>query len=256
MHLEPLPDGRYLLSGSKTFASGAGYVTRPLLTAALPNGGWQMLVLPADQQEPALDKSFWRPLGMRATASFRADFTGLKLDAEDLLGQPGDYYQQPGFSGGAIRFAAVQLGGAEAVFNETRHFLSKTGRTEDPYQRMRLGELAVLIESGNQWLHGAATHAARPAADTDAEATVAYANLTRTPIKGICLQTLQLAERCVGPRGLLRPEPFERLHRDLTHYLRQPTRSASTCCGSTRHRRHHVAPPFAEVSARCPASVA
>jgi alkylation response protein AidB-like acyl-CoA dehydrogenase len=227
VHLEPLPDGRYRLHGSKTFASGAGYVTRPLLTAALPDGGWQMIVLPADQQVPALDKSFWRPLGMRASASFRADFTGLEVEASDLLGQPGDYYQQPGFGGGAIRFAAVQLGGAEAVFNETRHFLSKIGRTDDPYQRMRLGELAVLIESGNQWLHGAATHAARPAAGTDTEATVAYANLMRTAIEGICLQTLQLAERCVGARGLLRPEPFERLHRDLTHYLRQPAPDAA-----------------------------
>ncbi|OUJ72324.1 acyl-CoA dehydrogenase family protein [Hymenobacter crusticola] len=227
VHLEPLPDGRYRLRGSKTFASGSGYVTRPLLTAALPDGGWQMLILPADQQVPALDKSFWRPLGMRASASFRADFTGLELGVDDLLGQPGDYYQQPGFSGGAIRFAAVQLGGAEAVFNETRHFLSKTGRTEDPYQRMRLGELAVLIESGNQWLHGAATHATRPGADTEAEATVAYANMVRTAIEGICLQTLQLAERCVGARGLLRPEPFERLHRDLTHYLRQPAPDAA-----------------------------
>ncbi|HEX8506008.1 MAG TPA: acyl-CoA dehydrogenase family protein [Hymenobacter sp.] len=227
VRLESLPAGGYRLHGSKTFASGAGYVTRPLLTAALPDGGWQMIILPADQQEPALDKSFWRPLGMRATASFRADFTGLEVSADDLLGAPGDYYQQPGFSGGAIRFAAVQLGAAEAVFNETRRFLSQLNRTDDPYQQMRLGELAVLVESGNQWLRGAADHAARPTARIDAEATVAYANLTRTAIEGICLQVLQLAERCVGARGLLRPEPFERLHRDLTHYLRQPAPDAA-----------------------------
>ena len=37
---------------------------------------------------------------------------------------------------------------------------------------------------------------------------------------------LCMSERCVGARGLLQPEPFERLHRDLTHYLRQPAPDA------------------------------
>jgi alkylation response protein AidB-like acyl-CoA dehydrogenase len=225
--LQPLPDGRYRLQGSKTFASGAGHVTRPLLTAALPDGGWQMLILPADTQPPTLDTSFWRPLGMRASASFRADFTGLEIRPQDLLGAPGSYYQQPAFSGGAIRFAAVQLGGAEAVFDETRHFLQRLGRTDDPYQRQRLGEMSVLIESGNLWLRGAADHATRPAAEAEPEATVAYANMMRTAVEEICLRVLQLAERCVGARGLLQPEPFERLHRDLTHYLRQPAPDAA-----------------------------
>ncbi|MDQ2769434.1 MAG: acyl-CoA dehydrogenase, partial [Bacteroidota bacterium] len=230
VHLEALPNGCYRLRGAKTFASGAGHLTRPLITGALPEGrGWQLFVLPADAQPPVLDRSFWQPLGMRATASFRADLTGLELEADDLIGPPNAYYQQPAFSGGAIRFAAVQLGGAEAVFEETQNFLRGLGRTDDPYQRQRLGEMAILLESGRQWVRGAAEHAARPGAATSegAEATVAYANMMRTAIESICLEMLRLAERCVGARGLLRPEPFERLHRDLTHYLRQPAPDAA-----------------------------
>ena len=225
VRLEALPNGRYRLHGAKTFASGAGHLARPLITGALPDGqGWQLFVLPADRQAPTLDRSFWRPLGMRATASFRADLTGLEIGPGDLIGSPNAYYGQPGFSGGAIRFAAVQLGGAEAVFDETCAFLRGLGRTEDPYQRQRLGEMAIALESGRQWLRGAADNAARPGAatPTGAEATVAYANMTRTAIEKICLDMLHLAERCVGARGLLQPLPFERLHRDLTHYLRQP----------------------------------
>jgi alkylation response protein AidB-like acyl-CoA dehydrogenase len=225
VHLEALPNSRYRLRGAKTFASGAGQLARPLITGALPDGqGWQLFVLPADTHPPTLDRSFWQPLGMRATASFRADLTGLEIGPEDLIGSPNAYYQQPAFSGGAIRFAAVQLGGAQAVFEETRDFLRGLGRTDDPYQRQRLGEMAIMLESGQQWLHGAAKHAARPdaATPTGAEASVAYANMTRTAIEEICLNMLQRAERSVGARGLLRPQPFERLHRDLTHYLRQP----------------------------------
>ncbi|MBC6606806.1 acyl-CoA dehydrogenase [Hymenobacter sp. BT188] len=227
VRLEPQAGGHFRLVGSKTFGSGAGHVTRPLITGALPDGGWQMFILPTDEMPPTLDASFWQPLGMRATASFRVDLTGLEISTEDLVGQPGNYYQQPDFSGGAIRFAAVQLGAAEAVFNETRRFLQELNRTDDPYQQMRLGELAGLIEGGNLWLRGAADHAARATASLDATATVAYANLVRTAIEDICLRVLQIAERCVGARGLLRPEPFERLHRDLTHYLRQPAPDAA-----------------------------
>ena len=230
VRLEALPSGRYRLLGAKTFASGAGHLARALITGALPNGqGWQLFVLPADRQPPVLDRSFWRPLGMRATASFRADLTGLEIGSEDLIGPPDAYYQQPAFSGGAIRFTAVQLGGAEAIFEETRAFLRGLGRTDDPYQRQRLGQMAIALESGRQWLHGAAGHASRAGANAPgaAEATVAYANMTRTAIEKICLDMLQLAERCVGARGLLQPLPFERLHRDLTHYLRQPAPDGS-----------------------------
>lgn len=228
VQLEPLPDGRYRLRGSKTFGSGAGRLTRPLITGKLPDGGWQMLVLPADEQVPRLDPTFWQPLGMRATASFRVDLTGLEIGSEDLLGQPGAYYRQPWFSGGAVRFAAVQLGGAEAVLDATRRFLQSLGRTDDPYQRQRLGEMTLLVESGQLWLTGAAMR--YPTTDQEeaqAESIVAYANMVRTAIEEICLRVLQLAERSVGARGLLRPHPLERLHRDLTHYLRQPAPDAA-----------------------------
>ena len=234
VRLVPLPTvGCYQLRGAKTFASGAGQVSRALLTAALPDKkGWQMLLLPADQQAPTLDRSFWRPLGMRATASFRAQLDGLEISYQDLIGQANDYYQQPWFGGGAVRFAAVQLGGAAAVLDETRRFLRRQHRTDDPYQRQRLGEMLVLHEAGQRWLHGAAEHASLPATavvpDPARQAAIgAYANLMRTATEEICLTTLRLAERSVGARGLLQPEPFERLHRDLTHYLRQPAPDAA-----------------------------
>jgi alkylation response protein AidB-like acyl-CoA dehydrogenase len=225
VHLEPLDAGHYRLRGRKTFASGASFITRPLFTAALPDGGWQMIILPVDELVPQYNAAFWQPLGMRASASFEVDFSGLEIGAEHLLGHPGDYYRQPWFSGGAIRFAAVQLGGAEALFDETRRFLQQLARTDDAYQRQRLGQMAFLLAGGQHWLTAAATVAATPA--TAPETLVAHANLMRSAIEDMCLRLLPLAERCVGARGLLRPEPFERLHRDLTHYLRQPAPDAA-----------------------------
>lgn len=188
-----------------------------------------MCIIPTERvSEIPQDDRFWQPLGMRASISYKLDFTGVELDEEDLLGQPDDYYRQPYFSGGAIRFAAVQLGGAEALFDATRSFLASMGRTDDAFQRMRLAEMACLIESGNQWLNTAGMKADEWLSNgTNADKLVAYANMTRTSIEEICLRMMPLAERSVGARGLMRPLPFERIHRDLTFYLRQPAPDAT-----------------------------
>lgn len=233
LHETNTPNGPvYRLSGSKTFCSGAGWVKRPLITGALratDRQGWQMAIVPTERVLPiAEDDQFWKPLGMRASASFKLDFTGVELTDADLLGQPDLYFRQPYFSGGAIRFAAVQLGGAEAIFTATRRFLQGMGRTDDVLQQTRLAEMAYLLESGNQWLQAAGDNTDRWLADgTDPQTIVHYANMTRTAIEEICLRIMPLAERCVGARGLLRPQPFERLHRDLTLYLRQPAPDAT-----------------------------
>lgn len=228
--LFPIEGGRYRLEGAKTFASGAGNVQRPIVTGALPDGGWQMLVVPADEISASIDSSWWRPLGMQASTSYKIDFSGVELEPECLLGEPGDYFRQPWFFGGAIRFAAVQLGGAEALLNETRRFLQSLDRSGDPYQQARVAEAAIAVESGNLWLQGAAQAVdLGPERDKtgDINRMVNYANMTRLAIETICLDVIRLTERAVGARGLLQPLPIERIIRDLTLYLRQPAPDAA-----------------------------
>ena len=228
--LVPLESGRYRMQGSKTFASGACNIERPIVTGALPDGGWQMCVVPMDEVATSIDPAWWQPPGMHASTSFKVDFTGVELDASALLGQPDDYHLQPWFFGGAIRFAAVQLGGAEALLDETRAFLRGLGRTDDPHQQARLGNAAILIEAGNLWIEGAA-RAVDISPDrtqrADQERIINYANMTRLAIEQICMDVMRLTERAVGARGLLRPLPNERIIRDLTLYLRQPAPDAA-----------------------------
>lgn len=221
-------DGSIRLAGAKTFASGAGFVDAAVITGRDDLGRWVMVLIDLKRCPPAIDRSFWAPLGMRASASFRVQFDGLAVGGDGVLGQPGDYYREPEFGAGAVRFAAVQQGGVEAVFDATRIFLRRLGRVDDPYQRARVGEMAMLAASGRQWLHAAAREAVGQRSAIGGEevaadhaAAVAHAHLMRTAIEATALRMLQLAERSVGARGLMRGEPFERLHRDLTHYLRQ-----------------------------------
>lgn len=231
LEMHDLGNGRYRLQGSKTFCSGGAWIGRPLVTAKLVSpekNGWQMCVISTEKVKAIQsDNSFWKPLGMRASASFRMDFTGIEVEEADLLGKPDDYYRQPYFGGGALRFAAVQLGGAEAFLEETHRFLRAAGRTDDPFQRARVAEIGMLVETGNLWINQAASyHDQWLSMPGTSEKLLAYANMTRTVIEDICLRTMQLAERSVGARGLMRPGILERLHRDLTTYLRQPAPDA------------------------------
>ena len=232
----PLGNGKYQLEGAKTFATGCGYVDRPFIGGALPNGAWQLCIVPMDEVATISDPSWWQPAGMRATASCKVDFTGVILDESMLIGQPGDYYRQPWLTAGVVRFAAVQLGGAAALFDATRQFLQSIDRTKDPYQEERLGRMALGIESGQLWLQGAASQleqydpifAGDPTiAHPQAVALVAYTNMVRTAIEQIGMEAIQLCARSVGTRGLLPPHSIERIIRDLTLYLRQPAFDAS-----------------------------
>ena len=231
--MNPLPGGSVRLHGAKTFASGAGEIERPIVTGRLPDGGWQMAVIPMDRVRTTIDSDSWRPLGMRASVSFAIDFTGVEVATTDVIGAPNDYYRRPWFEAGAIRFAAVQLGGAQALLDAARGDLRERGRGDDPHQQTRFGAAAGAAEGAALWLRAAASMADRSplagAAPGDvADATmVAYANLARLAVERACLDVLEAVTRGVGARGLLRSHPIERICRDLTLYLRQPAPDAA-----------------------------
>lgn len=229
--LVPLPGGRYLLEGAKTFASGAGLVERPIIGAALPDGGWQMVIVPMELYTERVDPGWWHPLGMRASASFKVDFSGIELVEDALLGVRGDYFRQPWLSAGVVRFAAVQLGGAAALLDCTRAHLRNRGWQEHPHQRERMARAAIAVEGGRLWLQGATERIDRwldnPAGPVGGEGLVAYANMVRTAVEVACQEVVQLAAKSVGARCLLRPHPIERIVRDLTLYLRQPAPDAA-----------------------------
>lgn len=240
--LQPIGKGRYRLEGSKTFCSGCGYVERPFANGVLPDGSWQMCIVPMEQVSVSVDPNWWQPPGMKASASYKVDFTGVELTEAEIIGKPGDYFRQPWLTTGVIRFSAVQLGGAEALFDATRLYLQALGRTDHPHQQARLGKMAIALEQGNLWLNqGAAQVEAyapifggMPAENLESglesdserfaqsQQLVTYANMVRSAIEQICMDIIQLSERCIGTNGLLPPHPMERIIRDLTLYLRQP----------------------------------
>ena len=212
---------RYRLVGRKILASGAGHIERPLVTAT-DEDGRRMMVLPRLRPSDRADLSGWTAQGMRASATGAVDFTGIEIDSVEILGRAGDYERQPWFSGGAWRFAAVQLGGMERLFDLLRRHLQETNRGRDPHQAARLGESAMAIETARLWVAQAASLTEAPLDSKAPEQLVAYVNLARLAVEAAALDLMQLVQRSVGLRAFLRPNPIERISRDLATYLRQP----------------------------------
>ena len=212
---------RVRVDGAKTFASGCAHVTRALVPGALVDG-WQMAVLPLDTMDLIVEPEWWRASGMQASQSGRVDFTDATVEAEALLGAPGDYLREPAFTGGSIRFAAVQLGGAEALAEAARTHLVRLGRTEHPTHQARFGQIATALETGALWLLGASRLMDPPVGRADPGAVRAYVQMARTAVERVCLDVLEWTDRTVGARGLGTPGATERVGRDLRLYLRQP----------------------------------
>src|SRR5690606_21224538 len=178
------------VSGQKTFCSGAALVTHGLITGIIETEdrkGWQMLIVEMDKIPVVnIDTSSWKTLGMRASGSFTVDFSSYTAKDADLLGEPEDYLKQPYFNGGAVRFAAVQLGGIEAIAKGTLDYLSLLNRTSDPIQNMRVSTIMVALNSGRLWITQAGNNfddwVDQPDKSSD---LIAFANMTRTAIEEI-----------------------------------------------------------------------
>lgn len=222
-----IADGR--LAGAKNFATGVDGLCRAIVTVPT-DAGRVMLFVPLSGRP--VDRTWWRPLGMRASGSHVVDFTGLAVEPGWVIGRPGDYVRPPWFGAGAIRFAAVQVGGMHAVFDAALGHLARTGRAADPFQSHRIARMGIAVHSGYHWLEtaaaawrdAAATSAVNaPASDAIAgDAAVAVANATRSAVEAAALTVLEEAERGVGAAGMIAPHPLERRMRDLRTYLRQP----------------------------------
>lgn len=212
------------LHGVKSYASGAGFVTRPLVTARIEDGRRLMLVMRLEPGTRA-DLSAWRAHGMRASATGTVDFSGLAAADGAVIGAPDDYGRQPFFFAGAWRFLAVQLGGIEAVVEAHRAHLAATGRADDPHQQARFGRAMVATETSRLLVARAARLAV--AEEAAAERIIAYVNLARAAVEQAGLDVIALAQRSVGLAGFLEAHPLERLMRDLATYLRQPAPDAA-----------------------------
>ena len=206
------------LAGSKMFCSGAGYVTRALITAK-DTTGTRMLLIPLEPGARVEANSF-NLHGMRATRTGVVTFDGIRVSSSAAIGLADDYTREPAFTAGAWRTSAVTLGGLDSLIEETQRQLISRNRHRDPHQLSRMGQALIARESVRLWTQRAARIAEAGAAPV-AEIT-GYVNLSRIATESAALDIVRLVQRTLGLAGFLQSNPVERLMRDLAIYLRQP----------------------------------
>jgi len=210
-------DGR-VLRGRKILASGAGFVTDPVVTATAGDG--EVMCLLHLTMDEAIDLSGWNAQGMRSTATGAIDLSGIVVNTENLLGAAGDFSRQPYFSGGAWRFCAAHVGATERLVDLFREHLLTTRRGNDPYQLERLAHGIASAKTARYWVEDAARRLALE--QMDAGQIVGFANITRMVTERCALDVMEIVQRGVGLTSFMRPHPIERISRDLATYLRQP----------------------------------
>jgi alkylation response protein AidB-like acyl-CoA dehydrogenase len=205
---------RWRLNGRKSFATGAGSLAYAVVTAQPDSGPRRMVIVRADKPSRT-DLSGWRVRGMRATTSGTYDLSGIEPTAPDFLGAAGDYDREPRFTAGAWRFAAVQLGGIEALLIETRAAMSASARN-DPLQRLKFAKAVEATRTAYLWVREAASRAADELPDAKA-----LVQMTRGVVERAGLDVMELAARIIGTRSAFEGQRIDKISRDLSLYLRQ-----------------------------------
>ena len=221
-------DGGYEIEGTKAFATSAGGARWAILLVNLhgPGGARHadgrasdgLLLMACDLSDPSVsfDPTWWDPIGMRATVSHLARFHHTFIPSENLIGQPGQYFRDQWQSCFSPQYGATFLGGAEAAYEYALRYVEVQGKQDDPYVQHHVAAMELNNESSRLWLRNIAglwQQGRRPEARS-------AGNRARYLLEQWSLDTVDRALRTCGARALIRPSPLERIHRDLTFYVR------------------------------------
>jgi alkylation response protein AidB-like acyl-CoA dehydrogenase len=211
--------GSFVLSGGKAFCSGAGHLSRALVTCAHPDGTTRLAYVSTETAEATKLPAGLQ--GLRAAVTGQISFAGARITGDDWVGGPGVYLREPDFSAGAWRTSAVTAGCLARLVDIAIGLLQARGRAGNPHQQARIGQAWIARETARLWTEVAA----RAAEGADADETrqiVATVNFARIAIEAASLQALTLVERSLGLQAFLVGTEVERVRRDLATYLRQP----------------------------------
>ncbi len=203
-----------LLSGVKTFCSGAGGIDRALIlahdTSGPPVAVW---VDVTDGAHVHVDRSWYSGSGLRASESHRVVFDDAPVIAR--LGHPGALAVQPWFGRDALRTAATWAGMADCAGDHALRSLSarpSRGVLEELAAGRILNELATI----DVWIAAAAA-----AMDRRGDDLADVALNARVAIAAACRHLLDEAARACGSQAFVRGAGLDRSRRDLELFLLQ-----------------------------------
>ncbi|GAB5400986.1 MAG: acyl-CoA dehydrogenase family protein [Aureisphaera sp.] len=224
--LTKTPSG-YILNGSKVFCSSApGATWANLLVNTEGSGGARhaegnaesviMLGCKLDDPSITFDDSWWKPIGMRGSVSYKVNFDNTFIPLENQIGGPGDFLLEDWQTRWVPQYAATFLGGAEAAYDYTLKHIKVQGREDDPFIQQRIAKMTLNIKSANMWLD----HVAELWNEGRIDEAKSVGNMVRYQVEQLATQTVDHAVHICGARSLIKPSPLEQIVRDITLYVR------------------------------------
>ena len=204
-----------VLTGVKTFCSGAGGLDRALILARDPDASapaavWVDLTDPATV---AIDDRWFQGAGLRASVSHRVSFDRAPVLAR--FGGPGALAQQPWFGRDALRTAASWAGMADCALDGALDAL--TARPEcGALEELAVGQMLTAQGTITAWLERAAR-----AMDGVADDLPDVALHARAAIARGARAILAHAERACGSHPFATGGRLDRARRDLELFLLQ-----------------------------------
>ncbi len=218
--------GGYVVDGSKAFSTSAGGAQWAILLVNTEGPGGArhaaspetLLLLACDLADPSveIDRSWWDPIGMRATVSHLVRFTRTFIPESQRIGEPGCYLREGWQTAFIPHYAASFLGAAEAAYDQALIYLTAQGKGEDPYVQQRVARMSIHVETAHLWLR----HVARMWDDGRRQEAQLAGSRARHLIEHLAEETVGHAIRACGARMLMRSNPVERIYRDLSLYIR------------------------------------
>ncbi len=226
-----------VLSGVKTFCSGAGGLDRALILArdpgaAAPAAVWVDLT---DPETVAVDEAWYRGAGMRASVSHRVIFTDAPVLAR--FGGPGALAEQPWFGRDALRTAASWAGMADGALDGALEALAERPDC-GPLEELATGRMLTARGTISAWLERAARamdDASDDLADVALHARAAIAQASRA--------ILAAAESACGSHPFATGGRLERARRDLELFLLQHRLDPGLAAAGARALASHRSAP-------------
>lgn len=205
-------EGGAVLRGVKTFCSGAGGVGAALVMVGNDDGAPPGLVLVECDERVAVDRSWYRGAGMRASESHRVRFDDAPVVA--VLGAPGELARAPWFHRDALRTAAgwagmVDAAAAAAIAELAAH------RAEEPLSQLAAGRIEAAHAAVDAWLARAATAVDR------GEDLGRISVWARVGIADAARSVLEQAAAACGSHPFVTGARLDRARRDLETFLLQ-----------------------------------
>ncbi|MGH2895526.1 MAG: acyl-CoA dehydrogenase family protein, partial [Solirubrobacteraceae bacterium] len=202
-----------VLTGVKTFCSGAGGLDRALILARDPSAPAPVAVW-VDLTDPAtvaVDEHWFRGAGMRASVSHRVIFDGAPVLAR--FGGPGALAQQPWFGRDALRTAASWAGMADCAVDGALDVVAARPGC-GPLEELAIGRVLTAQGTITAWLERAAR-----AMDAGSEDLPEIALHARAGIAQAAHTILAEAERACGSHPFATGGRLDRARRDLELFL-------------------------------------